>query len=399
MNENEILEGSIAVAQAIRSCKPGVISAYPISPQTHIVEALAKMVADGDLNAEYVLADSEFSAASIVYGASAAGVRSYTASSSQGLLLMTEVIYNAAGTRLPMVFTGVNRAISAPISIQVDHQDTLSLRDSGIIQFYVESAQEAYDLHIQAFRIAEYPEILLPIMVCMDGWILTHVYEPVEVIDQRKIDDFLPEFHPEYFLDPKRPLTYGSYAEDDVLLEFKYMIHAAQNKVKEKLDNISSEFVRKTGHSGARLTEAYRMDNAEIVLIAMGSMVGTMKEAVDMMRSEKIPVGLLKVCCYRPFPAEEIFQYCRNAQAVAVIDRGFSMGSEGPLSLDVKAALSNLEKPYIYNFIVGYAGRDFTTTTFKDITLKIMKSVKSNEIARGSEWVDLQYSLIDERTL
>jgi pyruvate ferredoxin oxidoreductase alpha subunit len=394
MKKADIFEGSMAVALAVKACKPGVISAYPISPQTHIVEALAKMVADGELNSQYVLSDSEFSAASIVYGASAAGVRSYTASSSQGLLLMTEVIYNAAGTRLPMVLTGVNRAISAPISIQVDHQDTLSLRDSGLIQFYVESAQEAYDMHIQAFRIAEDPDILLPVMICMDGWVLTHSYEPVALIDQEAIDAFLPPYCPLHYLDPENPLTFGSYAEDDVLMELKYMIQGAMDRAKEKIAEISADFHRITGHRGAGLIEAYGTEKADIILVGMGSLVGTMKEAVDTMRANGISVGLIKLSCHRPFPGEAILESCQNAQAVAVLDRGVSMGSEGPLSLDVKAALSNLEKPQIFSFITGLAGREITTETIRNITAQTMEATKSHQIVRGSQWVDLNRSIL-----
>ena len=394
MEKMEILEGSMAVALAVKSCKPGVISAYPISPQTHIVEALAKMVADGELNSQYVLSDSEFSAASIVYGASAAGVRSYTASSSQGLLLMTEVIYNAAGTRLPMVLTGVNRALSAPISIQVDHQDTLSLRDSGLIQFYVESAQEAYDMHIQAFRIAEDPDILLPVMICMDGWVLTHSYEPIELIDQEAIDAFLPPYRPVHCLDPEHPLTFGSYAEEDVLMELKYMIQGAMEKAKVKIGAIGADFRRITGHPGATLVEAYETEKADVILIGMGSLVGTMKEAVDAMRADGISVGLIKVCSHRPFPAEAILDFCQRAQAVAVLDRGFSMGSEGPLSLDVKAALSNLERPHVLSFITGLAGREVTTETIHWITAEAMEAAKSRRTVRGSQWVDLNRSIL-----
>jgi pyruvate ferredoxin oxidoreductase alpha subunit len=394
MKKAEILEGSMAVALAVKSCKPGVISAYPISPQTHIVEYLAKMVASGELKSEYVVADSEFSAASIIYGASAAGVRSYTASSSQGLLLMTEVIYNAAGTRLPMVFTGVNRAISAPISIQVDQQDTLSLRDSGLIQFYVENAQEAYDAHIQAFRLAEDSEILLPTMICMDGWVLTHGYEPVELMDQKVIDTFLSPYRPIHYLDPENPLTFGSYAEDDILMELKYMIQAAMDQAKKKIVEIASEFHRITGHSGLRLIDAYRTEGAEVLLMGMGSMAGTMKEAVDRMRKDGIAVGLIKVCCYRPFPSEAIFESCNGARAVAVLDQGFSMGSEGPLSLDVKAALSNLKTPIVFSFITGLAGREVTIETIQGITSTVRKVIDSGQVVRGSQWVDLNRSIL-----
>ena len=394
MKKMEILEGSMAVALAVKASKPGVISAYPISPNTHIVEALAKMVADGELNSQYVLSDSEFSAASIVYGASAAGVRSYTASSSQGLLLMTEVIYNAAGTRLPMVLTGANRSISAPISIQVDHQDTLSLRDSGLIQFYVESVQEAYDMHIQAFRIAEDPNILLPVMICMDGWVLTHSYEPVELIDQKAVDAFLPPYRPVHYLDPEHPLTFGSYAEDDVMMELKYMIQAAMDRAKGKIGDISSDFHGITGHAGANLIETYQTEKAETILVGMGSLVGTMKEAVDAMRADGMSVGLIKVCCYRPFPSEAILECCQNTEAVAVLDRAFSMGSEGPLSLDVKAALCNLEKPYIFSFVAGLGGREITTETIQKIAAKAMETTESHRILRGSQWVDLNRSIL-----
>jgi pyruvate ferredoxin oxidoreductase alpha subunit len=394
MKKAEIFEGSMAVALAVKSSKPGVISAYPISPQTHIVEALAKMIAEGELDCEYVLADSEFSAASIIYGASAAGVRSYTASSSQGLLLMTEVIYNAAGMRFPMVMTGVNRSVSAPISIQVDHQDTLSLRDSGLIQFYVENVQEAYDIHVQAFRIAEHPDILLPVMICMDGWVLTHAYEPVQLVEQETIDSFLSPYRPIRYLDPEHPLTFGSYAEDDVLMELKYMIQAAMDGAKDKIKEISADFQQITGHSGARLIETYQAEKAEILLIGMGSMVGTIKEAVDAMRANGIPVGLIKVCCYRPFPSQAILECCQNVLAVAVLDRGFSMGSEGPLSLDVKAALCNSEKPLIFSFITGLAGREVTPETIKKITQKTIEMTESRSILRGSEWVDLNRSIL-----
>lgn len=394
MRKGEILEGSMAVAQAVRACRPGVISAYPISPQTHIVEYLAGMVAKGELKCEYVVADSEFSAASIIYGASAAGVRSYTASSSQGLLLMTEVIYNAAGTRLPMVFTGVNRAISAPISIQVDHQDTISLRDSGLIQLYAESSQEAYDLQIQAFRIAEDPDILLPIMVCMDGWVLTHAYEPVEMIDQKAVDSFLPPYQPAHFLDPAHPLTFGSYAEDDILMELKYMVQEAMDRAKKKIEEISFDYERITGHAGLSLIESYGTEGAEILLLGMGSMVGTMKEAVDRMRSEGIPVGVIKVCCYRPFPREALWEACKGAKAVSVLDRAFSMGSEGPLSLDVKAALSDHKDLTVLSFIAGLAGREVSPETIRKITLTTERTVRSGEILHGSQWVDLSRSAL-----
>ena len=263
-----------------------------------------------------------------------------------------------------------------------------------MIQLYAESAQEAYDNHIQAFRIAEDPDILLPVMICMDGWVLTHSYEPVQLLDQKSIDTFLPPYRPVHFLDPKNPLTFGSYAEDDVLMELKYMIQAAMDRAKGKIGEISSDFHRITGHPGEGLIETYGTEHADTILVGMGSMVGTMKEAVDAMRADGLSVGLIKVRCYRPFPAEDILQNCQNAQAVAVLDRGFSMGSEGPLSLDLKAALSNLEKPRIFSFIAGLAGREVTTETIQKITGETMEATKSRRISRGSQWVDLNHSIL-----
>ncbi|MBW1897002.1 MAG: pyruvate ferredoxin oxidoreductase, partial [Deltaproteobacteria bacterium] len=286
MNTERVVEASEAVALAVKACRPHVISAYPISPQTHIVERLAKMVADGELESEYVIVESEFSAASVVSGSSAAGSRSYTASSSQGLLLMTEVLYATASLRLPFVLTGVNRTITAPISIMNDHQDTISLRDSGVIQFYVESSQEAYDTHIAAFKVAEDPKILLPVMVCMDGWVLTHSYERIKPLKQEEVDRFLPPFRPVNFLDSKAPKTWGCYAEENNNMEFKYSVQDAMQHGKKRIKEIFSELAAVTGRDHGGLIEAYRTEDAEVILLGMGSVVGTTKDAVDDLRAE-----------------------------------------------------------------------------------------------------------------
>jgi pyruvate ferredoxin oxidoreductase alpha subunit len=322
MSDIRVVEGSEAVALAVKACRPQVISSYPISPQTHIVEHLAKMVADGDLDAEYIRVESEFSAASVLSGASAAGGRSYTASSSQGLLLMTEVLYASVGMRLPFVITGVNRVLSAPISIQVDHQDTISLRDSGVIQFYVESCQEAYDTHIVAFKIAEDHKILLPVMVCMDGWILTHSYERLSFMEQDEVDRFLPPFRPLNYLDVKNPKSWGSYAEEDMLMEFKYSIQEAMQCGKRRIKEVFSELAQITGRDHGGLIEAYGTDGAEVILVAMGSMVGTAKDAVDELRSKGKKVGLVKIRCYRPFPHEDIWDAIRGAKVVKALWKG-----------------------------------------------------------------------------
>jgi len=395
MSKLVIMEGSMAVAEAVKACRPGVISAYPISPQTHIVENLAQMVANGELECEYVCVESEFSAASVVYGASAAGVRTYTASSSQGLLLMTEVIYNAAGTRLPIVFTGVNRSVSAPISIQVDHQDTVSLRDSGLIQFYVESAQEAHDMHIQAFKLAEASDVLLPVMVCMDGWILTHTYEPITQLEQDAVDAFLPPYTPVHCVTPDNPLTYGSHAEDDVMMEFKFMIHEAQLRAKGKAEEIAREFAELSGRDHGGLVEEYRTDGAEVILVAMGSMVGTIKDAIDEMRSEGEKVGLVKVRCFRPFPAEAILKAVKQAGIVVTMDMNVSMGSEGAIALDLKSALYNLpSKPLVLSLVTGIASREITKQTVKAVTARAREALDAGRVEERGEWVDLNRAII-----
>jgi pyruvate ferredoxin oxidoreductase alpha subunit len=395
MTETKVVEGSEAVALAVKACRPQVISAYPISPQTHIVEQLARMIADGELETEYVRVESEFSAASVISGASAAGSRSYTASSSQGLLLMTEVIYASAGLRLPFVMTGVNRAISAPISIQVDHQDSISLRDSGIIQFYIESSQEAYDTHIAAFKIAEDPGILLPVMVCMDGWILTHSYERVTLLDQEKVDRFLPPFKPTHFLDVDDPKTWGSYAEEDVLMEFKYAIQDAMQYGKEKINKIFSELASITGRNYGGLIESYRTEGADIIVISMGSMVGTIKDAVDKLQLEGKRVGLVKIRCYRPFPFEDIWDVIKDTKIVAIMEANFSMGSEGAVGMDLKAKLCGRpDAPLVLDFIAGLGGREVNEYAVREIIQKAEEVYKSGFPLKESYWLGLNPAIL-----
>ncbi len=395
MSHIKVVEGSEAVALAVEACRPQVIPSYPISPQTHIVERLAKMVADGELEAEYIRVDSEFSAASVISGSSAAASRSYTASSSQGLLLMTEVLYASAGLRLPFVITGVNRSVSAPISIQVDHQDTISLRDSGVIQFYVESTQEAYDTHIAAFKVAEDTSILLPVMVCMDGWILTHSYEQVSFMEQEEVDRFLPPFQPVNFLDVNDPKSWGSYADDDVLMEFRYSIHEAMQHGKERIKEVFSELARITGRDHGGLIEAYRTEGAEVILVAMGSMVGTAKDAVDKLRSDGRKVGLIKIRCYRPFPYEDIWETIKGAKAVAVMEANVSMGSEGAVGMDLKAKLSGkADVPLVIDFIAGLGGREVNEGTIDEIVKKAEEVLNSGLPLQESHWVGLNPTIL-----
>ncbi len=393
----EVLEGSEAVALAIKACRPQVISAFPISPQTHIVERLARMVAEGELQAEYVRVESEFSAASVVSGASLAGSRAYTASSSQGLLLMTEVLYASAGMRLPFVMTGVNRTVSAPISIQVDHQDTISLRDCGVIQLYVESSQEAYDAHLAAFKVAEDPCVLLPVMVCMDGWILTHSYERVCFLSQEEVDRFLPPFKPPNYLDVENPKSWGSYAEEDVLMEFRYSVQKAMTCAKRIIRETWQEMAQLTGRNYGGLVEGYRIQDAEIILVAMGSVAGTVKEAVDQARESGQKVGLARIRCYRPFPHEELWEMIKGAKVVAVMDANFSMGSEGAIAMDLKAKLyGRPSAPLVVPFVAGLGGREVNTHAVLEIVKSARQCYESSIHPLEAQWVGLNAELLTE---
>jgi pyruvate ferredoxin oxidoreductase alpha subunit len=390
-----ITEGSEAVAQAVRACRPEVISAFPISPQTHIVEGLARMAADGSIDSEYVRVESEFSAASVLAGASAAGARSYSASSSQGLLLMTEVLYASVGQRLPFVITGVNRSISAPISIQIDQRDTMSLRDSGMIQLYVESSQEAYDTHVAAFKIAEDPDILLPVMVCMDGWVLTHSYELVSTIEQEAVDAFLPAYNPPNFLDPADPKTWGSYSEADVQMEINYSVHDAMQKAKSRMKDVFAELAGICGRDHGGLIEAYRCDDAEVVLIALGSVCGTIKDAIDDLRATGQKVGLIKIRCYRPFPYEEILETLNGAKVAAVMEASFSMGSEGSIGLDLKAKLCNRpDAPMVVDFITGLGGREVNKDTVATVVGKARQIADGGRPLDEPMWIDLNRDIL-----
>ncbi len=380
----QILEGSQAIAQTVNNIKPAVVSAYPITPQTHIVEDLAKLKADGKATYEYVRAESEFAAASIVTGASATGVRTYTATSSQGLLLMTEVIFNIAGMRLPVVMTLANRGVSAPITIWNDHQDSMTVRDAGWIQFYAENHQEALEQHLLAYKVAEKDG--LPAMVCIDGFVLTHTYEDVSVPTRAEIKKFLPDYKPKSgeYLDTKNPHTLGAFAPPAYYLEIREELHNAMlNSAKSIFDEYENlkkkvpDVIKKTeknAHINNGLLEYYGAIRPKTVLIAMGSLVGTIKDAVDEMNKKKIygGVGVVKIKCYRPFPANELLKSITGVKQVAVIEKAISLGAtDGPLTLDVKATCKNKIKTKVQCFVVGLGGRDITQKMIKSIVQEV----------------------------
>ncbi len=370
----DFLEGSAAIAKTVKLCKPGVISAYPITPQTHIVENLAQMVADGELDSEFVNVESEHSAASVVLGASAAGVRAFTATSSQGLLLMCEVLFNIAGMRLPLVLTCANRAVSAPISIWNDHQDSVTVRDSGWIQFYAESAQEACDLHILAYKLSENKDVILPVMVCIDGYLLTHGYEIVDLPEAAKVDKYLPPYELEDKLDVDNPKTLGPLAGPEYYMETRYAIYKTHKEVLALIPKLAKEFEEVFGRKISTLVESYRADDADTVIVAKGSVVGTIKEVVDELRDAGKKVGVVKVVCHRPFPADEIYKALKDKKEVAVMEKSVSMGAVGPLYADIKAVFQGKkENPKINGYVAGLGGRDITRTTVEEVFDKVAK--------------------------
>jgi len=353
----EITEGSHAIAKIVARCRPQVVSAYPITPQTHIVEALADYVADCKLDADYITVENEMSALSACIGASAAGSRVYSATTSQGLALMFEACFNAAGMRLPIIMSIANRALGAPLSIWNDQQDSISLRDSGWLQFYAEDNQEATDMHIIAYKVAEDHSVLLPVFVCFDGFILSHTYEPVDMLPQEDVDKYLPKFTPYEKLDAEDPISFGMYATPEYYHEFRYEIDRAAKRAADVYRKAAKDFAGMFGRDYSGLIEEYRMEDAETAIVAMGSICGTIKDAIDEMRDAGKKVGLVRIRVFRPFPDKEIAQALAKTKRVAVLDKNISLGSKGAVALEVKDAMYGKTIPVLY-YILGLGGRD-----------------------------------------
>lgn len=391
-----VVEGSYAVAHSAKICRPNVISAYPITPQTHIVEDLSQFIADGEIpNCEYINVESEFSAISALVGASAVGARTYSATTSQGLLLMHEVLFNASGMRLPIVMTVANRAVSAPINIWNDHQDSIAQRDTGWIQLYVEDVQEASDTLPQLYKIAEDSDVMLPGMACMDGFILSHVYEPVVLLEQELTDNFLPAFQPADVLDPEDPKTFGAFAAPDTYEEFRYLQEQAMQNALPKIEAVAKEFEEVFGRFHGGLVDGYKLDDAEIIVISMGSILGTIKDVVDQYRAKGEKIGVLKVRSFRPFPVEQIREAIKNAHAVVVLDKNISIGTnEGALFTETKSCLynSNIRVP-VMGYTVGHGGRDIRIESIAKIIEETKKAAKSG-IMVESQFLDLREELL-----
>ncbi|RJS49717.1 MAG: pyruvate ferredoxin oxidoreductase [Methanobacterium sp.] len=368
----KVISANNAVSHAAKLAKPQVIPVYPITPQTSISEYLAKFVADGDLDSEYIMVESEHSAISAAVGASGTGVRVFTATSSQGLALMHEILFAAAGLRNPIVMANANRSLAAPLSIWNDHQDSISQRDAGWMQIYVENGQEALDSILRCYRISEDKDVLLPSMVCLDGFILTHTVEPVDIPSQELVDSFLPEYQPqESFLDPENPRSLGTFTDPNYYMEARYQMEVAMEKSKKVIEKVNQEFSEIFGRDYS-VVEEYRCEGAEIILIAMGSICSTIRDVVDDMRGRSEKVGLLKVRNYRPFPKKEIYEAVKNADRVAVLDKNISFGMGGALYTEIKANI-DVES---CGFIVGLGGRDITPEHIEDIVNKTRNPIK-----------------------
>ena len=361
------VEGSRAVAEAVALCRPEVICAYPISPQTHIVENLSQIVKEGELApCEFVNVESEFAAMSVAIGASATGARSYTATASQGLLYMVEALYNASGLGLPIVMTVANRAIGAPINIWNDHSDSMSQRDCGWIQLYAETNQEALDLHIQAFRLAE--ELSTPVMVCMDGFILTHAVERIDVPSQEQVDAFLPPFVPRQMLDPDDPISIGAMVGPEAFMEVKYLAHAKQMQALELIPAIAADFRVAFGRDSGGLIRPYRTDDAETIVVALGSVLGTIQDTIDELREDGVRIGAVAITSFRPFPLEELRATLAGAERVVVLEKALAIGIGGIVSANVRMALAGIAL-HGYTVIAGLGGRPITKASLRTLFL------------------------------
>jgi pyruvate ferredoxin oxidoreductase alpha subunit len=390
------LEGSHAVAEAIALCRPEVISCYPITPQTHIVEALSAMVKKGTLApCEYMTVESEFAAMSALIGSSAMGARSYTATSSQGLLYMAEALWNASGLGLPIVMTDGNRAIGGPINIWNDHSDTMAMRDCGWIQLHAESNQEAVDLHIQAFKLAE--QISMPVMVCVDGFILTHAYERVDIPDQAQVDAFLPKYEPRQVLDPNDPISIGAMVGPEAYMEVRYLLHERHLQALDVIPQISADFERQFGRIAGGLVRPYRCDDAETIVVAMGSVNGTIQDSIDDMREQGHKIGSMSICSFRPFPLKAIRAVLENATRVIVVEKNLAPGLGGILASNIRMALRGIAKP-VSTVICGLGGRAIMKKSVTETLLKGHKDQLEDLSFIDMNWPAIERELAREKT-
>jgi pyruvate ferredoxin oxidoreductase alpha subunit len=375
------MEVSLMVSEAVKLADVDVIAAYPITPQTHIVEHLSELVADGELDAEYICVESEHSAMSACAGSSAAGARTYTATASQGLQLMSEVLYAVSAMRLPIVMTLANRTLSAPLTIWNDHSDIMANRDCGWIMIFVENGQEDFDQTICAFRIAEDRRVLLPVVVNMDGFILSHVIEPFEPVDKKTVQKFLPPYEPIYSMHPDNPVTMGAFTMPEIFTETKMAHDVALRESLSVITEVWEEWGKITGRHYTPIEE-YRTDGADTVFVTMGSFSELGMEAVDMLRESGHAVGLVKIRLFRPFPIDVIRKTLKKFKNILVIDRALSVGGiGGPLASEIKTMLyKETGRPHVVDFIAGLSGRDVPPEVFSEMYDTALQAIADDSI-------------------
>ncbi|MFB6132008.1 MAG: pyruvate ferredoxin oxidoreductase [Halanaeroarchaeum sp.] len=399
MAEQTMLKGDRAVAHAVLSTQPDVVSAYPITPQTGIVEKLSEMKANGDLEGEYLKVDSEFNAASSCIGASGAGARVFSATSSQGLKLMSEPLMTASGMRLPLVLAVANRSLSGPLSIWNDHTDAFAERDGGLIQFFAEDVQEAVDNILMAYRVAEDPEISLPALANLDGYILTHVKEPVDIPTEAETNEFLPQREPYATLDPKDPKTMGAYARPEHWTETRYAVHEALLRSKDAIGEVVEEFAdqfgREYGLEHGGLVQTYGPDDAEVALLGLGSIVGTMRDVIE---EQSASVKVVKPRVIRPYPAEALREVLAGVEGVGVLTKEVSPGHQSTLASELKSAMyGSGHNPAITSHVLGLAGRDVTKEEIADIVDEVRDAVASGPGGRfvaEEDWPQLKRDIL-----
>jgi len=381
-----VIEGTHAASYAAKSAGVQVIAAYPITPQTAVVEELSEMCASGELKAKFIKVESEHSAMACCIGAAATGARSFTATSSQGLALMHELLHWAAAARLPIVMVNVNRAMAPPWSIYADHNDSLSQRDTGWMQVYCESNQEVYDTVLQAFKVAE--QVLLPCMINLDAFFLSHTTEPVAIIRQELVDEFLPPLKLPYKLDINEPHAFGGLVRPDTYMEYRYRMHEAMEEARKLFKSVDGEYEQRFGRSYGGLIEEYRCEDADVILVIAGTAASTSRIVVDEYRGKGVKIGLLKMRVFRPFPADEIRGIAKRVEKIAIVDRDISFGGTGIFFTEVKAAIYN--EPYhppIFGFIAGLGGRDVTPQVISEIVEFTLQHEKPEE---DTIWIGLK---------
>lgn len=386
----KVVSGNYAAAYAAKHARVHVVAAYPITPQTSIIEKIAEFIANGEADIQYVPVESEHSAMAACIGASATGARAFTATSAQGLALMHEMLHWAAGARLPIVMVNVNRAMAPPWSVWDDQTDSLAQRDTGWMQFYAENNQEVYDGVLMAFKVAE--TVNVPAMIIESAFILSHTYDVVEMIPQELVDEFLPPRKPLYTLtDFDNPIAVGALATPNDYYEFRYKLAKAHEKAKKVIKEVGREFGERFGRDYGDMIEKGYVDDADFVFMGMGSLMGTVKEAVELLRREGIRVGYAKVRWFRPFPKEELREIAESVKGIAVLDRNFSFGQEGILFNEAKGVLYNTgAKPIMKNYIVGLGGRDFTVQDVKAIAENMKKVIEDGKLDKEVEWFHLK---------